>query len=117
MERDDLSAWLRLTLTPGIGNATARRLLQAFGLPQNIFQQTGPALQQCVTAAQAQALLQAPAGLAPLLAATWQWLHPAAPPGNGGANGPNGPNGAGSHPPMARALLTLGDAQYPSLLL
>ena len=48
MERDDLTAWLRLTLTPGVGNATARRLLQTFGLPQQIFQQTAAALQQCV---------------------------------------------------------------------
>lgn len=102
MERDDLCAWLRLTLTPGIGNATARRLLQAFGLPQSIFQQTRAALQQCVTAAQAQALLQEPAGLAALLATTWQWLHAA-------------PEDAADAP--ARTLLTLGDAQYPSLLL
>ncbi len=99
MERDDLTAWLRLTLTPGVGNATARRLLQTFGLPQQIFQQTGAALQQCVSRAQAQALLQQPAGLAALLDTTWQWLH-AAP-----AGGP------------ARALLALGDAQYPALLL
>ena len=99
MERDDLTAWLRLTLTPGVGNATARRLLQTFGLPQQIFQQTAAALQQCVSRAQAQALLQAPAGLEALLDTTWQWLH-AAP-----AGGP------------ARALLALGDAQYPALLL
>ena len=46
MERDDLTAWLRLTLTPGVGNATARRLLQTFGLPQQIFQQSHQALQQ-----------------------------------------------------------------------
>lgn len=102
MERDDLCAWLRLTLTPGIGNAATRRLLQAFGLPQAIFQQTSFALQQCVTAAQAQALLQEPAGLAALLTTTWQWLHAARP--------------ETAHTP-ARALLALGDAQYPSLLL
>ena len=99
MERDDLCAWLRLTLTPGVGNAAARRLLTAFGLPQQIFQQSHQALQQCVSTAQAQALLQQPAGLAALLDTTWQWLH-AAP-----ADAP------------ARALLTLGDAQYPALLL
>ena len=99
MERDDLCAWLRLTLTPGVGNAAARRLLTVFGLPQQIFQQSHQALQQCVSNAQAQALLQPPAGLAALLDTTWQWLH-AAP-----ADAP------------ARALLTLGDAQYPALLL
>ena len=107
MERDDLCAWLRLTLTPGIGNAAARRLLQAFGLPQQIFQQSRAALQQCVTAAQAQALLLEPAGLAALLDTTWQWLHaaPAAPATDEGQELP------------ARTLLTLGDAQYPALLL
>ena len=72
MERDDLCAWLRLTLTPGVGNAAARRLLTAFGLPQQIFQQSHQALQQCVSTAQAQALLQQPAGLAALLDTTWQ---------------------------------------------
>lgn len=105
MERDDLCAWLRLTLTPGIGNAAARRLLQSFGLPQAIFQQSRQALQQCVTAAQAQALLQAPAGLVALLDTTWQWLH-VAPPDT--VDAPDAP---------ARTLLALGDAQYPSLLL
>ena len=99
MERDDLQAWLRLTLTPGIGNAAMRRLLQAFGLPQSVFQQSGAALGQCVSSAQAQALLQEPPGLAALLDTTWQWLHAA-------------PAGA-----PARALLALGDAQYPALLL
>ena len=49
MERDDLNAWLRLTLTHGIGNAAMRRLLQAFGLPQSVFQQSGAALGQCVS--------------------------------------------------------------------
>lgn len=31
------SAWLRLTLTPGLGPATVRRLLSVFGLPDAIF--------------------------------------------------------------------------------
>ena len=39
MERDELAAWLRLALTPGVGDAAARRLLAAFGLPQAIFDQ------------------------------------------------------------------------------
>ena len=34
----DLAAWLRLSLTPGIGNQRARQLLRAFGLPQQIFE-------------------------------------------------------------------------------
>jgi DNA processing protein len=39
MEREELGSWLRLTLTPGVGNETARRLLAAFGLPQAVFRQ------------------------------------------------------------------------------
>jgi DNA processing protein len=31
------AAWLRLSLTPGVGPATARRLLEVFGLPDAIF--------------------------------------------------------------------------------
>ena len=32
MHHDELQAWLRLTLSPGVGNSTARRLLARFGL-------------------------------------------------------------------------------------
>ena len=39
MDRDELGAWLRLTLSPGVGNGAARRLLARFGLPQDIFRQ------------------------------------------------------------------------------
>ena len=34
---DALSGWLRLTLIPGIGGETQRKLLSAFGLPEGIF--------------------------------------------------------------------------------
>lgn len=36
-EAESLAAWLRLTLTPGIGGETQRKLLAAFGLPETIF--------------------------------------------------------------------------------
>jgi len=32
-----LAAWLRLTLIPGLGGETQRKLLAAFGLPEAIF--------------------------------------------------------------------------------
>ena len=32
MEREELAGWLRLAHAPGVGNATARKLLAAFGL-------------------------------------------------------------------------------------
>jgi len=35
-EREELGAWLRLLLTPGIGPETARQLLAALGPPEAI---------------------------------------------------------------------------------
>lgn len=101
MERNDLTGWLRLTTTPGVGRTTARRLLQAFGLPERIFAQSLAALQGCVTAAQAQALLQLPPDLPALLEKTQHWLA-------------QGAAGSGS---AARSIVALGDPQYPALLL
>ncbi len=37
IDEDGLAAWLRLTLIPGIGGETQRKLLAAFGLPDAIF--------------------------------------------------------------------------------
>jgi DNA processing protein len=99
MERDELAGWLRLTLTPGVGNGAARRLLAAFGLPPAIFQQSEGTLAQCVTSAQAQALCQVPTGLAQQLETTWAWLQDQAPES------------------AVRVFLTLGDGRYPQALL
>ena len=99
MDHDELGAWLRLTLTPGIGNGAARRLLARFGLPQAIFQQTEAALQLCVPAAQAKALREIPQGWETLWQTTAQWLASAAPQG------------------PARAIVSLGDLRYPQALL
>lgn len=99
MDHDELGAWLRLTLTPGIGNGAARRLLARFGLPQAIFQQTEAALQLCVPAAQAKALREIPQGWEALWQTTAQWLANAAPQG------------------PARSIVSLGDLRYPQALL
>lgn len=99
MERDELGSWLRLTLTPGVGNSTARKLLAAFGLPDAVFSQSAAALRQVVSTAQATSLRAEPAELADLLALTWSWLQGAA---------------AGS---AQRHILVLGDADYPVSLL
>jgi predicted Rossmann fold nucleotide-binding protein DprA/Smf involved in DNA uptake len=56
MDRGELAAWLRLQSADGVGDATARRLLTTFGLPQNIFLQSAAALGAVVSEAQAQAL-------------------------------------------------------------
>lgn len=96
MERDELSAWLRLTLTPGVGPESARRLLAAIGLPASIFAQNPAVLQQLLSPAQVRALQATPEGLAELLDRTWTWLQEV---------------------PQQRTLVALGDARYPASLL
>lgn len=97
MEREELAAWLRLALTPGVGNLAARRLLAAFGLPGAVFGQPAAALRQLASDAQAQALAVEPPDLAGQLEATWAWLREAA--------------------AAPRTILTLADAAYPTALL
>ena len=96
LDRAELTAWLRLDNTPGIGSATARRLLAAFGLPQQIFQQSAQALEQVVSTRQADALARVPDTLAALVDTTWNWLQ--------------------ANPEQHRAL-SLGDPLYPDSLL
>lgn len=96
MNHYELSAWLRLLLTPGIGRLTARKLLAAFGLPTAILEQKADALSNLLSSAQVAALLTEPAELASQLDATWQWL---------GAE------------PSTRRVLALGDDLYPQQLL
>ena len=100
MDRDELGAWLRLTLSHGVGNGAARSLLARFGLPQAIFQQSEAGLRACVTASQARALGTEPPAWSTLLDTTWRWLH----------------EGPGTHG-AARAIVTLGDSRYPPALL
>ena len=62
MEREELGAWLRLLLTPGVGNGTARQLLAALGSPQQVFAQPEPVLASLVGPRLAAALAQQPPG-------------------------------------------------------
>ena len=96
MERDELRLWLRLQMTPGVGNATARRLLGALGLPEQVFQAAPHALSQLVSDTQAAALREEPPGLAALCDTTWQWLQA---------------------DPWRHRILVLGDPLYPASLL
>lgn len=95
---DELAAWLRLVLTPGVGGASARKLLAAWGSPQALFQQSQAALRQVVASAQAQALGQEPADWAAQCDAATRWLSEAE---------------AG----LGRRIVTLGDPDYPPALL
>jgi len=99
VERDELAGWLRLTLTPGIGNTAARRLLAAFGLPSEVFAQPIAALREVLPEALAQALLQPPAELDAVLERTFEWLQGTEPHG------------------ATHRILTLGDPAYPASLL
>ena len=77
MDREELGAWLRLQLTPGVGNSTARRLLAAFGMPGRVFVESAAALEQVASAQQSAALKSEPTELQALLEATWAWLQAA----------------------------------------
>lgn len=96
MERDELSGWLRLQLTPGVGNASGRKLLARFGLPQHVFDQSSSSLEACVSTKQAQSLQLLPPELAGILQNTWEWLE---------------------ENRQSRHVLTLGDPCYPAALL
>ncbi|MBI5279920.1 MAG: DNA-protecting protein DprA [Burkholderiales bacterium] len=97
MERDELAAWLRLALTDRIGNVAGRKLLAAFGLPQQVLAQPRAALEQLLTPAQCSALEGQLPNFEAQLEATWQWLTD-----TGGAE---------------RWIVTLADADYPASLL
>lgn len=95
MERAELQAWLRLTLSPGVGNDTARRFLATFGSAQAIFEQNADALFQLGLGKRAEGIRTQPPGLAALLETTLDWLATA----------------------DDRKIVTLGDAGYPASLL
>lgn len=99
MQRDELTAWLRLTLTEGVGNTTARKLLAAFGLPDAVFAQSSAALGQLATAAQVKALQTQPEGLDALTQTTADWLAGTQRDG------------------VMRRCVTLADPHYPRALL
>jgi DNA processing protein len=92
MERDELAAWLRLIETPQIGRESARRLLVRFGSPQGVFEARPAAWREVVGAAAAAGLAEPPATLAAQVDGALAWLAE----GDG------------------RAVLTLGDPEYPA---
>ena len=95
MERSELKAWLRLTLTPGVGNDAARKLLAAFGSAQAVFEQSDAALRQLGSDKLVRAVTAEPTKLNGLLQATVDWL----------AGGDD------------RLVVPIGSAQYPAALL
>ena len=95
MEPRELKAWLRLALTAGVGNETARKLLAAFASPESICEQTHAVLKQLGNDKLASAVLAKPDKLEDQHQITLDWLA-------GGAD---------------RHIAVLGDASYPASLL
>jgi len=91
----DLAAWLRLLETPGVGRESARKLLASFGSASAIFESGVKGWEAIVGVRLARALARPPASLEQLLQRTTQWLTEDA----------------------ANALVVLGEAHYPQLLL
>ena len=87
-----LAAWLRLTLTPGVGAGSQRQLLAAFGLPENIYAAGHSALAAVVGSPIARTVLEHDTAAAVDGALAW-----ADEPGN--------------------SVITLGDPLYPAALL
>lgn len=92
---EELAAWLRLSLEPNIGSATACQLLAALGLPDQIYAQRATALSRHVPEALARQLAAPmPADMEKLVQAALEWVQQ---PG--------------------RHVLTLADPTYPQSLL
>ena len=92
---DELQAWLRLLLTPGVGNESARKLLAAFGSAPAIFEQSAATLRKVGSERLVSAVQTEPEDLKGQLASTLNWLA------------------AGND----RRVVSLGDAHYPAALL
>jgi len=98
LSRDELSAWLRLATTPGIGRATARRLLASFGSAERVLAADADALQALADPAVVELLTRRDRRDAEVLQAARRWLETAE------AGAP-------------RDIVVLGDPRYPALLL
>lgn len=91
----ELAAWLRLVGTPGVGRASVRRLLAAFGGAEAVLAADEEAWRAVVGPAVAAALREPPSGFDRFVAAVQAWR--AAQPG--------------------RRVMVLGEPDYPSRLL
>jgi len=105
-----LAAWLRLSLTPGLGNEGARKLLSTFGLPEAVFGASFAALKQVVSTKVAESVCQLPPQFAEKWAQTQAWLNGAE------SSSSTSSTAAGAHA-APRCIVTLGDSTYPVDLL
>ncbi|MCK9685513.1 DNA-processing protein DprA [Scleromatobacter humisilvae] len=98
LSQDELAAWLRLACTPGIGRATARKLLAALGSAERVLAADDPTLLSLTGRDVVRVLRRREARDDALVAATRRWLDAS----------------ADDEP---RDIVTLGDPRYPTLLL
>ena len=98
LSHDELAAWLRLGTTPGVGRATARKLLAALGSAERVLAADEPTLLSLTGRDVVQALKRHDARADANLAATRRWLDAAA-------------------ADVPRDVVTLDDRRYPALLL
>jgi len=92
---EELAAWLRLTMEPGLGTLGAISLLHAYSAPEPIFNQAETALRRHLTPELARQIAAPPTPeIEAAIAQTGQWLRPA-----------------------DRHIVTLADARYPPALL
>src|SRR5881394_2565994 len=93
MTRDPgLESWLTLCLTPGLGAATIRRLLEIFGPPEQVLRAGAPALIRAAGSDAATALKSGTAN--PKVERALEWASS-----------------------KERHIITLADSEYPHLLL
>ncbi|HEX7438516.1 MAG TPA: DNA-processing protein DprA [Caldimonas sp.] len=97
MDRDDIAAWIRLLETPGVGRESGRKLLAAFGSSQAIFAASTSARREVIGPAIASALAVSTQAIDSAVATTLAWLD--------------------EKSAAVRAVVTLGDALYPTALL
>lgn len=98
LSRDELAGWLRLSTTPGIGRAAARRLLSALGSPERVLSADADTLAALAGPEVAALLKRADPRDTAHVDATERWL-------------------AGRTGAAPRDVVVLGDARYPELLL
>ncbi|MFD0667847.1 DNA-processing protein DprA [Ramlibacter sp. MAHUQ-53] len=96
MDAGELSGWLRLALAPRLGGTAARRLLAAFGLPQQVLDAPDAELSHLLSPAQLTALREPSEALDAQATACAAWL---------------------AADPARRRVLSLADATYPPALL
>ena len=98
LSRDELAAWLRLTCTPGLSRAVARRLLAALGSAERVIAAPDSTLLSLVGPDVVEVLRRGDPLDAARLDTTCRWL-------------------AGATAGIARDVIVLGDPRYPDRLL